>query len=118
MFSLRENQCNIVRETPGYFRNVEELKLELQRRPALCDTTFDQEETSTQHCVFPVFPIDQNSIPNRFTGENSDYSVENFKFAVEMYLGNQSTQNIHLVDDYDKITWIGNLLANGGQVSV
>ena len=85
---------------------------------ALCDTSFDQEETSTQHCVFPVFPIDQNSIPNRFTGENSDYSVENFKFAVEMYLGNQSTQNIHLVDDYDKITWIGNLLANGGQVSV
>ena len=67
---------------------VEELKLELKRRPALCDTSFDQEETSTQQCVFPVLSIDQNLMPNRFTGESSDYSVENFKFAVEMYLGN------------------------------
>ena len=29
---------------------------------------------------------DQSMIPQRFTGENADYSVENFKFAVEYWL--------------------------------
>ena len=50
----------------------------------------------------------KSMIPQRFTGENSDYSVENFKFAVEYWLVHSlgSTK----VDEYDTITWIGNLL--------
>ena len=68
-------------------------------------------ETHFEDDIYPsnsfLIP-EQVPVPSRFNGEDTNYSVENFKFAVEMWFScRQSTVGML---DYDKITWVGNLL--------
>jgi hypothetical protein len=50
-----------------------------------------------------MFP-EQVPIPTRFDAEDRNYSVENFRFTVDMWLA--SRQSLQDLDDYDKISWI------------
>ena len=49
------------------------------------------------------------SLPDRFGGDREDYTVDNFKFATEIFLSQRSA-TLQFPREVDKITFIGNLL--------
>ena len=49
-------------------------------------------------------------LPQKFNGEDLNYTVENFKFAVNSWFSNLNENSSELMDDYDKIGWIGQFL--------
>ena len=53
--------------------------------------------------------LDPSTTPVKFSGEDSKYTVDMFKFAVEMWFGSSPPQNDSM-DDYDLISKIGSLL--------
>ena len=77
------------------------------------EPNFIDGDASTDHTssIMPYrhYVQEQLSLPDRFGGDREDYTVDNFKFATEIFLSQRSAA-LQFPREVDKITFIGNLL--------
>ena len=73
---------------------VDELKNEVERLKANeANPSVDEEEEN--HSTIPPFLIsEQVPIPVRYSGEDPNYSLENFKFSAGMWLENRPSSTL------------------------
>ena len=118
------NEVNKIDEFNEFFDSkIRDLKREFGKfltdeNAQVENTSIEPEENDTSaRSVKPgnmlFWPLDQAAslTPAKFNGLDVEYPLEAFKFSVESYLENGPSIPEGLIDDYDKIGWIGNLLS-------